>query len=346
MSQPRDEKFFWRKNFPDVSSSLPVENLVEATSFETVNHDRALSTTVTRTVARPSPRTLQESKLIVGIPAHNAEASIAKAVVELRSLNADIIICDDFSTDATEDIARELGCKVIKHPRELGFSDCITSLFLAARRVHATDLLTVDVGMDFTLRDVFNLLEKVQTGQCDIAIGSDHSRDESSSENPVDRVQDTYSLFRAYGRRALGLIAPAGTTSVVMEYDVLDFAKQQNLKVKEFSISSAPIDLESEINGTLANKLKAIPGKIEGSLNRTLGLVAFRYPLLVLGTPALAMLVAAGFQTAETLEFWRTGTQLNTGFYYAGFDLVVSLILGVGALVLKSGSNSRPTRRG
>jgi hypothetical protein len=341
MSLSRDEKFFWQKNFPDVSSSLPSHDLeVRESTFENVNSEKTVSTVIRKNTARPNSRLLQETKLIIGIPVHNSETSLARTVVELRRLNVDVIVCDDFSTDATEEIARELGCKVIKHPRELGFSDCVTSLFLAARRVHATNLLTVDVGMDFTLRDVLNLLMKVQNGECDIAIGSDHSREEISSGDSVDRVRDHYSLFRAYGRRAIGLIAPAGTTSVVMEYDVLDFAKQQGLKVKQYSISSVPAN--SEIDRSLSRKLKSIPSKIETSLNRTLGFLAFKYPLLVLGTPALAMLVAAGIQTAETLQFWRTGTELSTGFYYAGFDLVISLILGVGALVLKSQSNASP----
>ncbi len=342
MSQPRDEKFFWQKSFPDVSSSLSNEDLAQGTDLENVNQ-QTLSTLVRRPSVHSDSRMFQENKLVIGIPVHNSEASIAKTVVSLRPLNVDIIVCDDFSTDATEEIARELGCKMIKHPRELGFSDCVTSLFLAARRVHATYLLTVDAGMDFTMRDVLNLLEKVQSGECDIAIGSDYSRDEMYSGETVEPVRDPYSLFRAYGKRALGLIAPAGTTSVVMEYDVLDFATQQGLKVKEYPISSA--GLSKEKPRSVSSKLRSIPNKIETSLNRTLGIVAFKHPLLFLGTPALAMLIATGVQIAETLQFWRTGTQLSTGFYYAGFDLVVSLILGVGALILESQSNMRTIRR-
>jgi hypothetical protein len=309
---------------------------------------QAQSTIIRRPIARTHSRQDLETKLIIGIPVHNSQASIAKTVVALRSLNVDIIVCDDFSTDATEEIARELGCKVIKHPRELGFSDCVTSLFLASRRLHASNLLTVDVGMEFTIRDVLNLLEKVQSGECDIAIGSDYSRDVSPGR-AIENVRDTYSLFRAYGRRALALIAPAGTTSVVMEYDVLDFAKQQGLKVKEFPISSASYPMSNETRQRLVSKLRSIPSKIESSLNRTLGLVALRHPLLFFGTPSIAMLAAAVVQAVETLQFWRaTGVRPDFGFYYAGFDLVVSLILGMGAIILESqnkpGTKDRPRK--
>ena len=344
LSQSNDEKFFWQKNFRDETSSLSDEDSSVSVAISNLDQ-KTQSAIVRKPITRTGSKLQQETKLVIGIPVHNSEASIAKTVVALRSLNVDIIVCDDFSTDATEEIARELGCKVIKHPKELGFSDCVTSLFLASRRLHASNLLTVDVGMDFTLRDALNLLEKVQSGECDIAIGSDYSRDVSPGDT-IENVRDTYSLFRAYGRRALALISPPGTTSVVMEYDVLDFAKQQGLKVKEFPISSASSQMSDETSQKLVSKIKSIPSKIEASLGRTLGFVALRHPLLFFGTPAIAMLATAGVQAIEAFQFWRTtGARPDLGFYYAGFDLIVSLILGIGALILESQNKSRTKDR-
>ena len=68
------------------------------------------------------------------------------------------MICDDGSTDSTEDIARALGCKVIKHPRMLGRSDCITSLFLAARRLRAGEMITLETGACYKIEDLETLL--------------------------------------------------------------------------------------------------------------------------------------------------------------------------------------------
>lgn len=87
--------------------------------------------------------------------------------------------------------------------------------------------------------------------------------------------------------------------------------------------------------------MKSVPSKIESVLSRTLS-AALDHPLLLLGTPAIGMLAAAGIQTVEALQLWNaTGIKPDFGFYYAGFDLVVSLILGVGALILESQNLSR-----
>ncbi len=195
--------------------------------------------------------------------------------------------------------------------------------------------------MDFTLRDALNLLEKVQNGECDIAIGTDCSREDSLDETA--HIKDPYSLFRAYGKRALALIAPAGTSSVVMESDVLEFAKQQGLRVIEYPISSTPDIKKPE---SWAARIKSVPSIVESTLQKTVGFAGLRHPLLFLGTPAIGMLFAAGIQTIETFQLWSaTGVKPDYGFYYAGFDLVIFLILGVGALILESQNESRIRNR-
>jgi len=291
---------------------------------------------ISKIPTRPHPKLVAqlfpESRLVIGIPTHNSEESIAKTVVSLRSLEADIIVCDDFSSDSTEEIARSLDCKILKHPRELGASDSVTSIFLAARRLHATSLLTVDPHMDFILRDTLNLLEKVQKGECDIAIGSDASHEAESSGSETT-VQDINSLFRAYGTRALALLVPVGTTSVVQESDVVEFAKLNGLKVKEYRISSAP-QLRHQSSSRWKERIMSMPTIVETRLSLIANLAALKHPLLFFGLPSVAMLAAAVVQTLETLRFWGTGA--DYGFYFAGYDLVIALILGMGALILES----------
>jgi len=346
MSRRSDEKFFWRKDLrEETSPSNDDDSAEETTTFVNSNQEQGMSSIVRNSPSSSSASKLfPQTKLIIGIPVHNSERTIAKTVIELLQLNVDIVVCDDASTDATEEIARELGCKLIKHPRQLGLSDSITSIFLASRRLRASNLLTADPEMDFTLRDALNLLERVQSGECDIAIGTDRSREDSSSDETVDHIRDPYSLFRAYGKRALALIAPAGTTSIVMESDVLEFAKQQGLRVVEYPISSAPSDINRQQNW--ASRIKSIPSVVESAFSRTVGNAALRHPLLFFGTPAIGMLIATGIQTIETFQLWSaTGAKPDYGFYYAGFDLVLSLILGVGALILESQNQSRIRNR-
>ena len=337
--QPKNsEKFFWKRILPDGDhSSFENQDDSEAVITEYTSDERQISSTILRTASES--KLFPDSRLIIGIPAQNSEGSIAKSIIALRPLEgADIVVCDDFSTDATEQIARELGCKLIKHPRQLGMSDSLTSLFLASRRLHATNLLTVDPEMDFISRDALNLLEKVQSGECDIAIGTDKPLDyEAPKEETIDGVRDPFSVFRAYGRRALALITPAGTTSVVPESDILHFAQQQGLKVREYRVSSAGSREMSESSKSRKAAVKSIPLGIESSLSKFATLAVLKHPLLFFGAPSVGLIAAAVVQAVETLQSWGiSGVKADYGFYFAGYDLVLSLILGVGALILES----------
>ena len=187
------------------------------------------------------PKQVMKSRIVVGIPCHDGEGIIGKAVVKLSSLGDEIVVCDDGSTDMTEEIARKLGCKIVKHPRQLGVSDSITSLFLAARRLQAETLLTISPDSDVKMEEISRLLEAVENEECDIAIGSSvpvlvDSLD-VHAETFTGEVKDKSSLLRAYGKKALALIAPPTSQTVVVDSEVLQIAEQQGLRVREFPVS-------------------------------------------------------------------------------------------------------------
>jgi glycosyltransferase involved in cell wall biosynthesis len=275
----------------------------------------------------PAPRLgIQESRLIIGIPTYNEEDSIARTIVRLSGIG-DVVICDDGSTDATEDIGRALGCKIIKHPRKLGRSDCITSLFLAARRLGAGEMITLATDTSFTIEDLETLLEAVRSGDCDIAIGSrliDSIRDSGAAGG----LSDPESLLTVYGKRAIAMIAPAGTTSVVMESDVVEFANQQGLKVKEYPRMDA---VESP-------RLTVKEKNTQPSLDRITSLIALKYPFAFFGIPSLGILGACVVEAFLSLEIWITSglkPDFEFGVYY-GFALLISVCLGMTSVILES----------
>jgi hypothetical protein len=273
---------------------------------------------------------IQESNLLIGIPTHNEEDSIAKTIVKLSGLG-DIVVCDDGSTDATEDIARGLGCRITKHPRKLGRSDCITSLFLAARRLRADELLILETGTYYNMEDLEVLLGAVRSGDCDIAIGSriiDSVRDSGAAGG----LSDPESLLRVYGRRALAMIVPAGTTSVVSESDVLEFADQQGLKVKEYPRTDA---VEAPQVTVRAKSTQPI-------LDRITSLVALKYPGIFFGVPSLGLLTACAIQAFLSWPSWSAaGATSDLGLIYYGFTLLISVVLGMTGVILESQRVSR-----
>ena len=193
LAESRSGKFYWRRELGStVSEDEP------QTSGDVLQQQKQDSIPKNpEEQARPG---IQESRLIIGIPTCNEEDSIARTIVKLSGIG-EIVICDDGSTDATVDIARALRCKVIRHPRKLGRSDCITSLFLAARKLKANEMITLGTDTCYKIEDLESLLEAVRSGDSDMAIGSriiDSVRDSGAAGG----LSDPESLLTVYGKKS------------------------------------------------------------------------------------------------------------------------------------------------
>ena len=69
-------------------------------------------------------------KITVGIPAYNEEKNIAKIISQIKEITPSIIVCDDYSTDDTNQIANSLGVDVITHSKNMGYGYSIKSIYL------------------------------------------------------------------------------------------------------------------------------------------------------------------------------------------------------------------------
>jgi glycosyltransferase involved in cell wall biosynthesis len=318
MSQSQAEKFFWRKGpSEDIKINDPskVPPAKDASPAETND---------------PGKKPALKTGLVVGIPCHNSENTIARTIVALSDLDADIIVCDDGSTDATEEISKRLGCKVIKHPRELGRSDSVTSLFLACKKMQADVLLTLRADCRVNLADLSRLIELARKGEVDIAIGTERSQEAIDTARHEGILADRESVIRAYGKKSLTMISPPGTGSVVIEKEVLEFADQQGLKVREFSIS----EISSK---SPAAKPKAVERPHFES--RFMTFAASKHPLVFLGIPALGFFYIAALEAVLVTNFsnFSLNTLASFGMLIASSPLfLVSVALSIGSAILYS----------
>ena len=228
----------------------------------------------------------------------------------------------------TEDIARKLGCKIVKHPRQLGVSDSITSLFSAARRLQAESLITVSADSDAKKEEVTRLIEAVQNDECDIAIGSNVPVLVNSLEIHADtftgEVKDKGSTLRAYGKKALSMIAPTNSQTVVVENEVLQFAEQQGLRVREFPVS--------EKVATRVEQKK----KVSAS-TRLMHFATVKHPLAFFGMPSVIFFALATFQAVYTgLVFMATKSVPEFGVSVTAYEALMAVVLGAEASVLFS----------
>jgi glycosyltransferase involved in cell wall biosynthesis len=315
LTQSPAEKFFWRKD--------PTADTKQTRDLKTVQ--KSSSEDQPEAIAKPD---IRSSAVLVGIPCHNSQAEIGSTVVRLLPLGSDIVICDDGSTDSTEEIAARMGCGVIKHPRELGRSDSVTSLYLAAKKLRAEALLTVGVDSKFTLTDASRLIDAVQKDDVDIAIGSAYSLEAVDKARHEGVILDSQSLFRAYGKRALAMISPAGTGSVVVEKEVLEFANQQGLRIREYPTTSGAVKTAS-----------TLPAKKAHFESRYFDYVTEKHPLIFLGIPSVGFLYGAVVETTLNADFTGSITSVAEKFVLSLASsplFITSVALSIGTAILYS----------
>ena len=108
--------------------------------------------------------------LSIVIPAKNEAATIADVVASARSEypEAEIIVVDDGSTDATADLAEAAGASVVRHPESLGNGAAVKS---GARAATGEILALMDGDGQHDPRELGKLLAKLDEGY-QMAIGA------------------------------------------------------------------------------------------------------------------------------------------------------------------------------
>jgi glycosyltransferase involved in cell wall biosynthesis len=114
------------------------------------------------------------SDTLVFLPAWNEEGSLPRVLDELRSglPQADVLVVDDGSTDGTAEIAREGGAEVISFGVNRGLPAGIAAGYQYALEKGYAFCGRVDADGQHPVEELARLLERVQSGECDVAIGS------------------------------------------------------------------------------------------------------------------------------------------------------------------------------
>lgn len=198
-----------------------------------------------------TPRTL------VVVPAYNEEATLGGVLEALaRDLpDADVVVVDDGSRDATAAIARGHGVTVLALPFNLGIGGAVQTGMLFAQR-HAYDrLLQVDADgqhLPSEARKLFSVLD--DHPETDVVCGSRFLGPGERAPVPIsrrtgihifafvlswvvgDRVSDPTSGFRLYNRRAIDLFAQHYPTDYP-EVEAVMLLHQRRLRMREVRVT-------------------------------------------------------------------------------------------------------------
>jgi glycosyltransferase involved in cell wall biosynthesis len=116
----------------------------------------------------------QKSDTLVFIPAWNEEASLPAVLDELSNElpDADVLVVDDGSTDRTAELARARGAAVLGFEENRGLRAVIAAGYDYARREGYAYCGRVDADGQHPAAELRRLIERVRSGDCDVAVGS------------------------------------------------------------------------------------------------------------------------------------------------------------------------------
>jgi glycosyltransferase involved in cell wall biosynthesis len=107
------------------------------------------------------------------VPAFNEAENIAAVIEGIRKeSDADIVVIEDGSIDKTGEKARKAGAFVITHPFNLGYGAALQTGYKYGLKENYDFLLQMDGDGQHDPKSIPELFREVETGGCDVAIGS------------------------------------------------------------------------------------------------------------------------------------------------------------------------------
>lgn len=116
---------------------------------------------------------INNKKVVVIMPAYNAEKTLEKTFNEIyREIVDEIILVDDFSSDNTKEVAEKLGITTIVHSKNLGYGGNQKSCYRAALKANADIVIMLHPDYQYTPKLIPAMVSMMAFGEYDAVIAS------------------------------------------------------------------------------------------------------------------------------------------------------------------------------
>ena len=190
----------------------------------------------------PAEAESRPPRVAVVVPCHNEAATVGKVVRDFRAAlpEALVLVVDNASTDATAELARQAGARVLREPRAgKGFA-----LLAGFREARGADLFVMVDGDDtYPAEDAATLLEAAREG-ADMVVGT----------RLVDAEQGAFRAGHSFGNQLFNLLVHAlfgvRTRDLFSGYRVLSrrFLETTPLIARGFEVE-AELSLQAVVQG-------------------------------------------------------------------------------------------------
>jgi glycosyltransferase involved in cell wall biosynthesis len=276
--------------------------------------------------------------IVAGIPAYNAETSIAGTILRSKKHVNRIIVVDDGSADYTAKIAESLGATVVSNARNVGKGQALRTIFQLARQLEADVLVTIDADGQHDPDDIPQIVEPILEHAADVVVGSrsaaplirrvgQRALDTATDVRDVNGfLVDSQCGFRAYSRKA---------------FNQLDFvesgmgAESESLKkASELGLTIQQVPIHVRYGGESDHSLHPVL-HFSDVVSALAKVALLKRPLRFLGIPAMVLVLVGLFWWFQILDTYNTTRQFAIGnALVASVVLIAGFFLGVGAIIL------------
>ena len=280
---------------------------------------------------------------VIGIPAFNEEKNIASIIMKLKKVTDHIIVCNDGSTDMTEEISKELDVIVINHSRNMGYGSAIKSIFLKAKELQADILVTFDADGQHRVEDIQSVTRPIIDNKADIVIGSRFLENKSdipeyrkfgikvitkiTNSSLKEKLTDSQSGFRAYSKNVLKNVTPS-ESGMGVSTEILIKASNTGHKIAE-----VPITIMYGPDTSTHNPVSHGTSVLFSTIKFT----SIEHPLKFYGVPAIIFLGIGFVFMLWTFQTYAVEKEIITNIALIGIgSLVIGIVFLLSAILLYS----------
>ena len=280
---------------------------------------------------------------VIGIPAFNEEKNIASIILKLKKVTDHIIVCNDGSTDMTEEISKKLDVVVINHSRNMGYGSAIRSIFLKAKELQADILVTFDADGQHRGEDIQSVIQPIIDNKADIVIGSRFLENKSdipeyrkfgikvitkiTNSSLKEKLTDSQSGFRAYSKNVLKDVTPS-ESGMGVSTEILIKASNAGHKIAE-----VPITIMYGSDTSTHNPVSHGTSVLFSTIKFT----SIEHPLKFYGIPAIIFLGIGFVFMLWTFQTYAVEKEIITNITLIGIgSLVIGIVFLLSAILLYS----------
>jgi len=202
----------------------------------------------------------------VVIPAYNEEKNIGETIRRLKkSLEAKIIVIDDYSKDKTGKIAKLLGANVIRHKKNKGKGEALVTGFKEILKKHPNIkyVIIIDADSQYDPEDAPKLVKALKEGN-DYVVGARYWKRDVPFRHRLGNfvwrktfnvmfgtnLLDTNCGYIGMNRKAMKIISKGSYGGYIIDNMMFAKAIENGLKIKQVSVKVHYPEKRDVVSGT------------------------------------------------------------------------------------------------